>query len=221
MNVKDIRRKNLRAIARSVGGVTQLAERLGKSQSQISHLIGTNPVKNIGDRFAAEVEKAFEKPHGWLDHEHHGVQEEGASYQTGLNAARAYSQVPLLSWQEALTWLDSTNPAGKKSFQYIVSHIPMGAQAFALRTDSDSMEAPSGISFPNHCLIIVDPDERVTNGSYVLARQNTSSQMVFKQFIIDGNRRYLKPLNPRYPITEITPQAIICGVVRLMMLEIK
>lgn len=215
MNVKDIRRKNLRAIARSVGGVTQLAERLGKSQSQISHLIGTNPVKNIGDRFAAEVEKAFTKPHGWLDHEHHDLQEESAIYQT----RKDYSQIPLLTWQEVASWNDTA--AAKKYSQYIISHLPVGSRSFAVRVDGDSMEAPSGISFPNRSIIVIDPDERSSNGTYVLAKQNNSSQLVFKQLIIDGNRRYLKPLNPRYPITEITPQAIIAGVVRLMLMEIK
>ncbi len=221
MNVKDIRRKNLRAIARSVGGVTQLAERLGKSQSQISHLIGTNPVKNIGDRFAAEVEKVFTKPHGWLDHEHHGIQEENALYQTGSNGRQNYSQVPLLNWQEAATWNDANSPVAKKISQYIISHLSVGPRSFALRVDGDSMEATSGTSFPNRSIIVIDPDERGNNGSYVLAKQNSNSQLVFKQLIIDGNRRYLKPLNPRYPITEITPQAVICGVARLMIMEIK
>lgn len=216
MNVKEIRRKNLRAIARSVGGVTQLAERMGKSQSQISHLIGTNPVKNIGDRFAAEVEKIFIKPHGWLDHEHQGIQEENGIYQATIGR-----QVPLLNWTDALSWIDPSSTAFKHATQNILTHIQVGSQSFALRVDGDSMEAPSGISFPNHCLIIVDPDEKITNGSFVIAKQNNNSQLVFKQFIIDGNRRYLKPLNPRYPIIEITPQAIICGVVRLMLMEVK
>ncbi len=70
MNSKDIRRENLRALAKSIGGITALARMLGKSQSQISHLIGQNPIKNIGDRLAGQIEKVFSKAHGWLDHEH-------------------------------------------------------------------------------------------------------------------------------------------------------
>lgn len=221
MNVKDIRRKNLRTIARSVGGVTQLAERLAKSQSQISHLIGTNPVKNIGDRFAAEVEKAFSKPDGWLDHDHHSAHEESGTYQVGRSSSHgSYYQVPLLSWNEALTWLNAHATTGNKPLAHpIITHVQVGPHAFALRVEGDSMEAPSGISFPNRSIILIDPDERPTNGAYVLAKQTPTSQLIFKQYILDGNRRYLKPLNHRYPIQEITPQAVICGVIRLMLLE--
>ena len=63
MNIKDIRRKNLRKLARLVGGITDLSEHLDRSQSQISHLIGNSPIKNIGDRLASHIEKVFNKPH--------------------------------------------------------------------------------------------------------------------------------------------------------------
>lgn len=219
MNVKDIRRKNLRVLARSVGGITLLADRLAKSQSQISHLIGTNPIKNIGDRLAAEVEKSFNKPHGWMDHEHPGIQEENGIYVTS-NTRRNFREVPLLNWQEVLSWMDPNLAAAKKMpSQYLGVYAQISEHSFALRVEGDSMEAPSGVSFPNRAIIVVDPDVRATNGTYVLVQSNSSSQLVFKQLIIDGNRRYLKPLNPRYPLIEITPQAIICGVVKLMMME--
>ena len=69
MRVKQIRLQNLRLLAEQVGGVTALASRLNRSQSQLSHLIGANPVKNIGDKFAALVEQVFGQPPGWLDQE--------------------------------------------------------------------------------------------------------------------------------------------------------
>jgi len=224
MNVKDIRRQNLRVLARSVGGITQLAERLAKSQSQISHLIGTNPIKNIGDRFAAEVEQVFTKPNGWMDHEHPVINEEGGIYR--VSGRQYYSEVPLLNWQEALQWLDpkDANFAGnnkKNSYQYLTVPCVASKHAFALQVEGDSMEAPSGVSFPNQSLIIVDPEERANNGAYVLAKPNNTSPIVFKQLIIDGSRRYLKPLNPRYPLMEISAQAIICGVVKLLLMEFK
>ncbi len=56
MNIKDIRRKNFRKLARSVGGITDLSEHLDRSQSQIRHFIGNSPIKNIGDRLANHIE---------------------------------------------------------------------------------------------------------------------------------------------------------------------
>src|SRR6185312_9552035 len=135
MNVKEIRRRNLRALARLVGGVTHLAERLGKSQSQISHLIGTNPVKNIGDKLAAEVERAFEKPNGWLDHEQEGVREEDGVYQVARSAAY---RIPLISWQEVQRRFLQPAPApatAPTSSEYLLTHVKVSSQAFALRVE--------------------------------------------------------------------------------------
>jgi SOS-response transcriptional repressor LexA len=221
MHVKDIRRRNLRVLARAVGGVTQLANRLEKSQSQVSHLIGSNPVKNIGDKFAAEVERAFDKPLGWLDHEHSVIEEEGARYIVE-NEQPFFAKVPLVSWQNINEWLLKPNLASTKTHpQYYIVNVKVSHHTFALRVDGDSMEAPHGVSFPNNSIIIVDPETPAYNGAYVLAKQMPSSQMVFKQLVLDGSRRYLKPLNPRYPIIEISPQTHICGIVKLMMLEFK
>jgi SOS-response transcriptional repressor LexA len=219
MHVKDIRRKNLRVLARAIGGVTQLANRLEKSQSQISHVIGANYVKNIGDKLAAEVERAFNKPLGWLDHEHSVIEEEGAQYLVEKEQP-FFAKVPLVSWQNINEWLVMpSHHAARDQFQYYIVNTKVSPHTFALRVDGDSMEAPHGISFPHGSIIVVDPENPAHNGSYVIAKQLPSNQMVFKQLVIDGARRYLKPLNPRYPIIEISPQTHICGIVKLMMLE--
>lgn len=220
MNVKDIRRKNLRSLARAVGGVTELAEQLERSQSQISHLIGTNPVKNIGDRLATHVEKVFNKPHGWLDQLHSTHEDEGI-YQ--VNPARQpYYQVPILTWQEAQERFVQPEKVVQKNYaHHLITSSQMSPHAFALRVEGDSMETAHGPSFPHGSIIVLDPEYSATNNSFVVAKQNSSSQLVFKQLVIDGNRRYLKPLNTRYPLVEITAHAIICGVVRLMMVEFK
>lgn len=219
MNVKDIRRQNLRVLSRIAGGVSKLAERLEKSQSQISHLIGTNPVKNIGDKFAAHVERVFNKPYGWLDQMHMG--EDGAVYQVTPMASQAYYQTPLFTWPEAQQYLLDKKAIKKTPAQYLTTHVPVGPQSFALRVDGDSMEAPHGPSFASGSIIILDPELTPHNGSYVIAKQNANSPLVFKQLIVDGARHYLKPLNQRYPLVDISPHTIICAVVRLMLMEFK
>lgn len=63
-----IRWRNFRElIGNKPGAITAAAERLGKSQGQVSHFGGKSPIKNIGDDIAAEIEKAWVKPLGWLD----------------------------------------------------------------------------------------------------------------------------------------------------------
>jgi phage repressor protein C with HTH and peptisase S24 domain len=67
MDIAHIRRDNARDLSNKCQGISAFAEKLGKSQSQISSLIGTNPTKNIGNKIAREIEAAFGLPHGWMD----------------------------------------------------------------------------------------------------------------------------------------------------------
>lgn len=60
----DISRRNARALADSVGGFSRFAEKVGVSESQVSQLLGKNPIRNIGVKTARRIEEAFEKPLG-------------------------------------------------------------------------------------------------------------------------------------------------------------
>lgn len=221
MNVKIIRRENMRALAKSVGGISRLALKLNKSQSQISHLIGSTPIKNIGDKVAHEVEVAFNKPAGWLDREHYSIEEAQVIYRTEQGqSAILCRQIPLLTWQEAKEW-------NQLAYEYKPQHperliattAEVGSLAFALRVHGDSMEAPSGISFPDGVIIIADPDQVATPGSYIVASISHDKEATLKQLVSDGNKRYLKPLNLRYPIVEFTVNTTVYGVVKQMVVN--
>lgn len=64
---KEIRLKNARALAVSSGGIGKFADVVEISQSQASQIIGTNPIKGIGDALARRIEAAYKKSEGWLD----------------------------------------------------------------------------------------------------------------------------------------------------------
>lgn len=220
MNVKDIRRNNMRALAKSVGGITPMANMLGKSQSQISHLIGANPIKNIGDKIAAEVEKIFNKPHGWLDREHFEIREANSYYNAVANTANINPQlVPVIGWDQVTIWPEIPEEIAKEMRHYIPTLLRFSNQGFALKVEGDSMEAPSGISFPEGSIVVVDPNFSVNNRAFVIARLIGEKEVIFRQIIMEGNKRYLKPLNPRYPIIEVNGPLSFCGVVRLMVME--
>lgn len=65
--ISDIRRTNVRAMAARLNSHTDFALRVEMSNSQVSQLIGENPVKNIGNKIARRFEAAFSRPEGWLD----------------------------------------------------------------------------------------------------------------------------------------------------------
>lgn len=68
--VKEIRLENARLLVREAGGQKGMIEKTGRSQSQISQLMGDNAEKPIGDSIARSLEKACGKPRGWLDQDH-------------------------------------------------------------------------------------------------------------------------------------------------------
>ena len=70
MNISEIRYNNVRGIVKDVGGVTALAEKLDKSQAQVSSFAGSNPKKSIGNKVAREIEVAFCLANGWMDKDH-------------------------------------------------------------------------------------------------------------------------------------------------------
>jgi SOS-response transcriptional repressor LexA len=220
MNVKIIRRENLRALATDLGSITALAEFLGKSQSQMSRLIGRHPIKNIGDKLAAEIESAFSKPSGWLDWRHAGIQE--TLVQERMRAI-SHSQVPLLASKEVTNWISlSEDELDKRHYQLISAATQTSQYAFAIQINDSSMEATAGISFPKGSIIIADPESVVRDGSYVIVQLEGESEPVFRQCIRDASGTYLKALNSKYPTRKLTsPQALFCGVVRQMIMQVE
>lgn len=65
--LKEIRLLNARRLQEIAGGQKVICEKLGKSQSQVSAFMGSNPSKGIGDKVAQQLEDAFGLPRGWMD----------------------------------------------------------------------------------------------------------------------------------------------------------
>ncbi len=82
-------------------------------------------------------------------------------------------------------------------------------EPYALRVLGDSM-APE---FADGCIVIVDPGYLPHDGSYVIVE--FAGDIFFRQLVIDGERRFLKPLNPKYGGFElVAPYTIRGGVVQ-------
>ncbi len=93
--------------------------------------------------------------------------------------------------------------------EWITVTARVGRRAYALRIQGDSMEP----KFPGDVITIVDPDVEPVHGSIVVALLADAGQATLKQLVIDS-KRYLKPLNPRYPIMEMGDRMATCGLVK-------
>jgi SOS-response transcriptional repressor LexA len=82
-----------------------------------------------------------------------------------------------------------------------------GSEPFALRVLGDSMEP----EFEDGCVIVIEADGVVKDGSYVLAVVN--DEYIFRQLVIEEGRYFLKPLNPAYETVEIPGLEAVKGVI--------
>ena len=80
-------------------------------------------------------------------------------------------------------------------------------EPYALRVLGDSMEP----EFADGCVVIVDPGGVPRDGAYVIVE--FAGDVFFRQLVFDGERRYLKPLNPKYGGFELIPPYTIRGAV--------
>lgn len=134
------------------------------------------------------------------------------------NLARApdiRGSVPLISWVQAGHWNDAIDNLQPGEGERISTTYRARKHTYALRVRGDSMEP----KFPDGAILIVEPSENPEPGSYVIMRQN-GGEATFKQLVQDGDTRYLKPLNPRYPILELLPDAVFCGVVKRVEMDV-
>lgn len=96
-NIHQIRHANLVTLARPpYDSVTAMADKLGRSEPQVSRLLGGKDT--IGPRLARHIEQCFGLDWGWLDREHstHDPGELRASMERFLSSAPSFEAAELV-----------------------------------------------------------------------------------------------------------------------------
>ncbi|WP_122435261.1 LexA family protein [Pseudomonas viridiflava] len=140
-----------------------------------------------------------------------------ANTEVGENVTRIpprFGKVPLISWVQAGAWCEAANFDSYDNEDWISCPATISKNGFALKVRGDSMTNPaSGRSYPAGCIIFVDPDIEANPGDRVIARVPRTNEMTFKVLVEDAGRQFLRPINPQYPIIDITEETYICGKV--------
>lgn len=182
------------------GSQAEFARQTGINPSQIAQWI--SGYRNLGEKVARKIELTLDLPHNWLDK----IElEDGDNFDVNVNTK---GSVPIISWVQAGHWQEAIDNLSVGEGERFETTVSPRAHTFALRVKGDSMET----TFPDGCVIVVEPDKSPNNGDYVVVRQN-GDEATFKQLIYDGAMKFLKPVNPRYPIMQLKEDAVICGVV--------
>ena len=120
---------------------------------------------------------------------------------------------PLVSWVQAGTRQEAFEPYDREDAPKFQFSTPPDEFDLSLQVRGDSMMRPDGTGFPDGCYIAVKTRRRPKSGEFVVARFTDTNEATFKQFIIDGPVKLLKPLNPAYPTHILPPDALIVGTV--------
>ncbi|MNN95586.1 LexA repressor [compost metagenome] len=82
------------------------------------------------------------------------------------------------------------------------------------------MTSPVGTSIPEGMMILVDTEADAHSGKLVVAKLANSNEATFKKLVDDGGKRFLKPLNPAYPLSVCAEDCRIVGVVVRAMMKL-
>jgi SOS-response transcriptional repressor LexA len=138
------------------------------------------------------------------------------SYPNVVDLVDANMEVPLISWVQAGLFCNAPDlyPPGDGEVR-IPCPKKVGPNTYALRVKGDSMVSGNSgeKSYPEGCIIYVDPDKEITNGCRVVARIHANEEATFKKYSEDAGKRYLRPLNKDYEPIIMTEEMHICGVV--------
>lgn len=204
------------------GKQAEFARRVGIRPTQINQWL--NGFRNMGEHSARAIEKTLGLAPLWLDtpiqEELAKVARQGEAYNIHSENKHELSEVdirgsvPLISWVQAGNWSECMDLLTVGDGERITTTYKARKHTYALKVQGDSMQP----LFPNGCIIIVEPDEEPVSGRYVIVRQG--GDVTFKQLMQDGSKQYLKPLNTNYPIMQLNEDAVFCGVVKRMEMDV-
>lgn len=188
----------------------ELAENVGTSQQSIEQLENG---KTKRPRYLPELAKELGVTVDWLLS---GTEQSNVTYAGPYTPSPKY---PLISSVRAGAWNDADEPYTLEQIdEWYESDVKIQGRAFWLRVDGDSMTSPTGLSIPEDTLVLFDTGREAVNGSLVAAKLTDTNEATFKKLIIDGGQRYLKGLNPAWPMREINGNCkIIAVAVQTMM----
>ncbi|OGO90105.1 MAG: hypothetical protein A3F10_06995 [Coxiella sp. RIFCSPHIGHO2_12_FULL_42_15] len=124
--------------------------------------------------------------------------------------------VPVIKWSSIEASAEKITPGHLENTGFVPIPISKCTRnSYALVVTGESMTSPHGHehSFLPGQIIVINPLKQPKSGDFVIAKPDDHKEAVFKQFIIEGSALFLKPLNPRYPITELKDQNQIIGAV--------
>jgi len=182
----------------------ELSKRTSISRGRIAQ-IETNPVAEVKGESLVSLAKAF----GYSTEQLLSGDELGPM--AGLKLQPVTKKAPVISWASLESIINGNIML--ESNKWVGCPHDISDNSFALEVQNDLMTSPTGRSYPVGALIFVDQDRPAKSGDRVVAIDRETLDSVFREYVIDGGVRYLKPLNTHYPMQTCTDSTHIIGVI--------
>ncbi|WP_136067373.1 helix-turn-helix domain-containing protein [Modicisalibacter radicis] len=197
-----------------ISNLEKIAQALGTTVSYLAH---GDPLRQHTDLNETSVPKAV------------GIKPSLASALSRAGAAAmaspAYSvasakltppiyRYPLFSWAQAAAIRQPHRAEDSADLGVEPSSFQTEGTGFWLEIRGDAMAAPIGVapSLPEGTMVLFDSDAPAILGKLVLATLPDSQEATFRKLIKESGQRYLKPLNPSYPLILLDNSSEILAV---------
>lgn len=110
--------------------------------------------------------------------------------------AKKSINVPLLAWdqlKELEKIYKKIEDNGVDEFDNIITiSLGFSEKCFGLIMNDSSMDP----YFPKDSILVIDPNKEIKDRSFALVKLTEEKTFLFRQVLLDGQYKYLKPINP-------------------------
>lgn len=225
MDISEIRKANLLELIelKANGSQKDFANAVPTAPAYISQIINGTIGRNgkpavVGTAMARKIEKAFGLSHGYMDVSH-GENKDSIKLDNNVDLSEKISldgrQIPVISWVAAGSFSPiETVIKDADITEWLPPNKDCGKNGYGLKVTGMSM---SPYFLPDD-RIYINPDIQtfdLKTDDLVIVACAGDTEATFKKLIIEGNDRYLQPLNPNWPdqIIKLTEDCKLVGKV--------
>ncbi|MDN5695711.1 MAG: hypothetical protein L0G61_03355 [Staphylococcus equorum] len=222
MNISDIRRTKLLQLIeqKANGSQKDFAAMVGTAPAYLSQIINGTIGQNgkpasLGNPLARKIEKKLGLEDGYMDRENSDLTKEDINVDYSKKYSIEGRLVPVISWVAAGS-ISPIETVLRDTIvdEYLPPNTKCGKNGYGLKVTGNSMLP----RFEPGDRIYVNPDVQafdLITGDLVIVAYFGDTEATFKKIIIEGNQKYLEPLNPDWPekIIKLTDDSRLVGKV--------
>lgn len=116
------------------------------------------------------------------------------------------TSLPIIDWNSSKDWRNVISQIKPDNHFDWVSDV---VGHFAIKIQGESMWP----QFQKNMILIIDAEKELSDRSFVIAYIQKNNEVIFRQLITEGSYKFLKAINPIFPLVRIGAKDKIIGVV--------